>query len=368
MLILGCSVLTHPKLHVPNAQEANAKAIDDGFEDYAGALHIHTTYSHDAHGTFQDAVRAANAQGLDYLIITEHNHLKGLQEGLQGMHGSVLREKLSAQEIIDEVARQGGLSFIAHPYFEKARWRDWSAAGFTGMEAYNVAHDTLDENKIRLALWTLTAPAEPFYYSILDRPYDPLSKWDELIRQHGRVVGIGGTDAHEFHVGGLKFAPYEVMFQMVRTHVLIPGALTDQAVYEALRKGHAYLAIELVAPAKGFNFLALRKGKKEEIVGIMGDEITFEPDLILQAILPTPAELTLFQDGQPVATTTEQEWSFPLTQHGVYRLEAMRHGKPWIYSNPALLCLSDNRLGSSHCPCLKASLPITRIQPSRKLL
>ena len=330
--------------------------LADGYEDHPGVIHIHTTYSHDAQGRFEDAVRVANAQGLDYLIFTEHNNLQALRDGRQGWHGAVLaligmeistcaghyvamnvtqevdREHMTAQQVIDEVNRQGGLGFIAHPYFKKGRWSDWTVTGFTGIEGYNVAHDTLDENKARLAMWTVGVPVGPFYYSILDRPYDPLMKWDELIRQHGKVVGIGSSDAHEFHLAGLKFAPYEVMFQLARTHVLTPpGRLTDQAVYEALRKGHAYFAIELFAEAEGFQFVAeTDKG----LVGIMGEEVPLQPTLRLTASLPAPAQLALFRDGRIVQTTTAQAWQVPVTAPGAYRLEASRHSKPWIFSNP----------------------------------
>ena len=327
-----------------------------GYHDFVGVIHVHTTYSHDAHGKFEDVVRVANAQRLDYVIITEHNTLQPLRDGKQGWHGMTLvligmeistraghylalnvtqeinRNKLTAQEIIDEVERQGGLGFIAHPYFKKGRWRDWSVHGFTGVEAYNVAHDTLDENRLRLALWTLTAPEEPFYFSILDRPYDPLAKWDELIPRHGRLTGIGSTDAHEFHLLGMKFAPYEIMFQLIRTHLLVPSErLSAEGVYDALRQGHAYLGIELTAQAKGFSFVAEQGGRT---VGIMGDEVAFEPGLRLSTALPAPAQLTLFQDGRQIAATTAAAWEYPVTEPGVYRLEAMRHNKPWIISNP----------------------------------
>ena len=352
----GCAVLTRVPRRLLATEAPAPAAVDDGYEDAVGVIHIHTTYSHDAHGRFEDAVRIANAQRLDYLIVTEHNTLQPLREGKQGWHGAVLvligtelstraghylalnvseeidRYKLTAQQVIDEVNRQGGFGFIAHPYFKKGRWKDWTVTGFTGIEAYNVAHDTLDENRLRLVLWTLTATAEPFYLSILDRPYDPLAKWDELISQHGRVVGIGSADAHEFHLAGLTFAPYEVMFQFARTHVLIPpGGLTDRAIYTALRQGHAYFAIELVAEAKGFQFVAERGGK---VLGTMGDEVVWEPDLRVSASLPAPAQLALFRDGVLIASTTAQAWQVPITQPGVYRLEATRHNEPWIFSNP----------------------------------
>ena len=354
----GCATLTVPQQAGRLAASFHQPSTTTGYDDYVGVIHVHTgDYSHDAHGTFKRVVRVANAQHLDYVIMTEHNNLQALRDGLEGWHGAVLiligmeisapdghylafniaeefdRHSLTTQEVIDEVNRQGGFGFIAHPYFKKGRWTNWSVTGFTGIEAYNVSHDALDENRLRLVLWTLTAPADPFYFSILDRPYDPLAKWDVLNRSHDRVVGIGSTDAHEFHLLGFKFAPYEALFQLSRTHLLIPTGeeLTDQAIYDALRSGHVYFSIEWLAEAKGFQF-TVEQGTR--LLGIMGDEIVWEPDLHLNISLPTAAQLALYRDGQQIAETTAQSWRVPVTHPGVYRVEATRHEKPWIFSNP----------------------------------
>ena len=330
----GCAVLTKPhSRRQPPKRASDAAPVDDGYEDHPGVIHVHTTYSHDAHGTFEEVVQAANAEALDYVITTEHNNLRALRDGRQGWHGAVLvligmeistkaghyvalnvteeidRENLTAQQVINEVNRQGGLGFIAHPYFANAPWRDYTVTGFTGIEVYNVAHDTLDENKLRLALWTLTAPVEPFFFSILDRPYDPLSKWDELIRRYGKVVGIGATDAHVFKLAGLNFAGYDIMFQMARTHVLTPaGTLTPDMIYDALRQGHAYVAIEILVEAKGFTFAAQ---SPRGIIGIMGDEVQLEPGLQLTVSLPATAQLALFRDGRSIAESAGMAWQIP---------------------------------------------------------
>jgi len=357
-LVTGCAVLPLPQHHEePSAAEGIPfPVLDDGYTDYVGAMHIHTTYSHDAHGTFEDVIRVANAQRLDYVIITEHNNLHALRDGRQGWYGGTLaligmeisthnghylalnvtqeidRDALTTQQVIDEVNRQGGFGFIAHPYFTTAPWTDWAVTGFTGIEAYNVAHDSLDKNRMRLIAWTFTGTPDIFYFSLLDRPDDPLRTWDELIARRGRTVGIGSTDAHEFHLAGLKFAPYELMFRLARTHVLVPSAtLTKEGVYDALRAGHAYLAIELATEAKEFVFMA-EDGKR--VLGVMGDEVALQPNLKLTAALPAAAELTLFCDGKPVDHTIGRAWQIPVTQPGAYRLEAMRHTKPWIISNP----------------------------------
>jgi len=356
-LLAGCAVVGPIQRHVPKAAGRVVREIlDDGYDDVTGVIHIHKRYS-DGGGTYEDIARVANQQRLDYLIVTDHNTLKPLRDGKQGWYGMTLLlvgEELSTrgghflalnvqedidrhqptQAIIDEVNRQGGLGFIAHPYFKKRRWSDWSVTGFTGIEAYNVAHDALDENKLRLVFWGVAVPADPLFLSMVDRPYDPLAKWDGLIARHGKVVGIGASDAHEVRLpGGIKIAPYDIMFKLSRTHVLLPSGtpLSDRVLYEALRQGHAYLSVDLLADASGFAFFA-DDGKR--VRGIMGDDVTVEPKLRLTAVLPAPAQLALFKDGRVVATTTAQAWHVPVEEPGIYRLEASRYAKPWIASNP----------------------------------
>ncbi|MBI3319636.1 MAG: CehA/McbA family metallohydrolase, partial [Candidatus Omnitrophica bacterium] len=323
---------------------------------FTGVLHIHTVYS-DGSGTFEEIARAANQQQLDYLVVTDHNTLKPLRDGKQGWYGMTLvlvgteistrsghylalnvRDEIDrrkpTQDIIDDVNRQGGLGFIAHPYFKKRRWTDWSVHGFTGIEGYNLAHDALDENLLRVIFWGMVVPADPLFLSMVDRPNEAVAKWDELLRQHDPVVGIGSSDAHEVRVLGIKIAPYDIMFKLIRTHVLLPSgsSLSEPAFYDALRHGHAYFAIDLVTDASGFAFMA---DDRQHTLGVMGDQVELSADLELTAILPAPAQVTLFKDGRVVATASaERQWQVPVKEPGIYRLEAARQGKPWIFSNP----------------------------------
>ena len=138
-LLTGCAVVGPIGRRVPATTRPGADVMDDGYHDVTGIIHIHTLYS-DGGGTFEDVARVANQQHLDYLIVTDHNTLKPLDDGKQGWHGMTLvlvGEEISTpgghflalnvrtdisrhqptQDIIDEVNRQGGLGFIAHPYF-----------------------------------------------------------------------------------------------------------------------------------------------------------------------------------------------------------------------------------------------------------
>ncbi len=44
-----------------------------------GAIHIHTTHS-DGTSTIKEIAKAAKKAGLEWIIITDHNNLKGLRE------------------------------------------------------------------------------------------------------------------------------------------------------------------------------------------------------------------------------------------------------------------------------------------------
>jgi hypothetical protein len=69
----------------------------------------------------------------------------------------------------------------------------------------------------------------------------------------------------------------------------------------------------------------------------MGDALPFKSGLMLHAWLPALANLTLFKNGQALAFHTGTEWTFEADGPGAHRLEASRHGKPWVLSNPIYL-------------------------------
>lgn len=335
---------------------SGAHAVYDGLEDFSGVIHIHTApYSSDASGTLKGAIRVAQAQELDYLLITEHNTLRGHETGRGGRHGRTLvmiGEEISTEDghylalnvghhvsryqstrkILEEIARQGGMGFVPHPFWQKKRWERWDAPEIVGMEIYNVAHDAMEENRTRLLLWGLLLPNEAAYRSVIDRPYDALRLWDALT-QHRRFVGIGGADAHEIRWLWITIGTYEVIFPIVRTH-LLATELSESALYGALREGHAYIALESDQRADGFT-LSLEHGGTT--VAIQGDERLWEPELELIVRVPETARIMLLRDGHVIETREATELRHTPTAPGVYRVEVERRNRPWIFSNPIYL-------------------------------
>jgi hypothetical protein len=124
---------------------------------------------------------------------------------------------------------------------------------------------------------------------------------------------------------------YHRSFRHIRTHVLCEQPDREQ-VYAALREGHCYIAVDSVAPAKGFRFEA------DDLP--MGAEAPAAPRT-LRAQTPADARLRLLRDGEEIATADGRDLEQRVDAPGVYRVEALRRSKgrerTWILSNPIYL-------------------------------
>jgi len=336
--------------------------------DYAGAIHVHSTLS-DGTGTVEEIVRDAQGAGLDFLLLTDHEHLDARALGYEGWHERLLllvgeevtprfrnhylafniatpvpgRGNRHPQALIDAVAEQGGLGFIAHPigdgYFSRAMacpWLDWSVTGYTGIEIWSYMHDwACGVRWANLAL----ALARPNLV-ISGPPQQSLARWDAA-GQNRRVVGLGTLDVHARRLPGLssvKVLPYPFTFRTVRTHVLLEEPLNphdaahaSRQLYDALAHGRCFMAHDGFADSTGFLFTLRAHGA---VVALMGDEVDWTEGLTLHATTPEPAHIALVRNGAALVETDGKRASCEVPSPGVYRVEVRRHGRPWIFSNP----------------------------------
>ena len=342
-------------------------------------LHMHTRYS-DGSGTHKDIAQAAIKTGLDAVIVTDHNVLV---QGLEGYYrvGANRVLLLVGQEVHDQdrvpqknhllvfnanrdlatladdpqalingVAEAGGLSFIAHPRDPEApafretdiSWEAWDVHGFTGIELWNGLSElkTVVPTKLHGAFYAY------FPQFIGHSPiFETLQRWDELLISGGRVVAIGGSDAHAMHMsmGPLHriIFPYQFHFRTVNTHVFIPQPLTGDVpsdkkmIYDALAAGKCFVGYDLPASTRGFRFTA--RGREQ--TAIMGEEIPAKGGVTLQAHLPKPAEIRMIKDGKTIGKWKESyAYTHIATEPGVYRVEVWRNylgrKRGWIFSNP----------------------------------
>jgi len=254
------------------------------------------------------------------------------------------------QNLINQVNRSGGLTFLAHP-FERAlpafheldiSWDDWDVTGYTGIELWNGLSEfkTVSRSVLHALFYAL-------FPSFLAHGPDArtLEKWDHLIATGQRVVAVGGADAHALPVrlGPLRTTlyPYAYHFRAVTTHLLTPTGLTGnlmddrRMVLEALQQGHAFIGYDLPEPTTGFRFSAQGRSRN----AIPGDEIPLEGGVTFQIRLPLGVECRLIRDGQPVKTWRRQEFcTYMAGQPGAYcvscHIQFRGKRRCWILSNP----------------------------------
>jgi len=341
--------------------------------EYVGAIHIHTVFS-DGSGEVPGIAGLANEVGLDFIILTDHNTLRGLTEGYEKFYGKTLclvgceindkenknhylafgiektfSTRLPAKEFVKSINASGGIGFIAHPHEQRSSikehppypWTEWECEDFTGIEIWNHMSEWMEnlteQNKYQAFMHPLKTIVGPSKVT--------LGKWDELNLER-KVVGIGGIDAHAHRINLLGFFevevfPYKVLFKSIRTHVLTPEKINvkndavsvargKELIYNSLREGHCFVSNYYHADATGFRFFA-EEGKK---IIQMGETAELNTNIKLRVLLPgKPAVIKLIRNGKLYDSVEGVEAEFVIKETGVYRTEVYLNEKAWIFSN-----------------------------------
>jgi len=341
--------------------------------DCAGNIHIHTRYS-DGSGTIPEIARWAEKAGLDFIIITDHYHLRGKPE--EGYYGRVLvmvgcefnvehnhylgidiDEEIpgsdeNPQQVIDGVRNQGGIGFLAHsfeigsPVYKRGKtfpWTDWSVTGFTGLDIWSYLSQWRDGiSGIPKGFYLYFNPHQAFKRGPLQAT---LEKWDKLLQER-MVVGIGCSDAHaiKLRLGPWKpiISDYYKCFRSINTHLLLKEPLSgdfqkDKAeIIRALREGRCFVGYDFFRNTRGFRFVADANGRIKH----MGDRAPAQGTM-LKIDTPAMAKVVLIRNGKPYRHSSGRRHRFVNIKPGIYRVEAQRrHGlgyHAWIYSNPIYL-------------------------------
>lgn len=341
--------------------------------EYVGAIHMHSVFS-DGSGEVPQIAKYADEVGLDYILLTDHNTLRALDEGYENWYGNTLclvgseindkenknhylafgikktySTRISAKEYVKKIKEDGGIGFIAHPHEKRKHmkehppypWTEWDSEDYNGIEVWNHMSEWMEnlteENKYQAFLHplrTITSPSE-----------ETLQIWDELNLKR-KVVGIGGVDAHAHKYNLLGFLeveifPYKVLFKSIRTHLLLEEELvrenseesiidSKKAIYNALADGKCFFANDYHADSKGFRFYAEVGKKKYQ----MGDSCFLNGEVKLCVLLPVQnAEIKFVRNGKVIKTVEDKSAEFLVDDVGAYRVEVYIFNKPWIYTN-----------------------------------
>lgn len=336
------------------------------------SIHMHT-FASDGHTSLADICRTAAQEGIDCVILSDHETLghrvngyaggvlvitgeevtpgyssrvtetgaiKGASKNNHllaiGIQEPIANQDRPPQALIDEVNGQGGMSFLAHPQEPGHSWEAMDIEGFTGLEIWTFK-----------AAWKRGAahwPSKTYAWrnpdAVLDAPTDmELAWWDELGKQR-RVVGIGAADNHSFitDVDGMEriVFPLEIGLTAITSYVWTPERdfSTDplRAVLDGLRAGNVIIAHDGLFPAREFTVQAYdsRLGRTYW----PGDCLEWGEGLSIKVRSPQDISIRVLCDGKQVVEAAGKEFSHPISAPGVWRVEGYLKGRPWVFANP----------------------------------
>ena len=346
------------------------------YYDYTGVIHLHSAFSFDGHVGLDKIIDAAAKNGIDFLMLTDHDHLQARDEGWEGWRGKVLmivgeeiaprfnhylafniykpikspadEQDMHPQKYIDAVNSSGGFGFIAHPDHEGTKtfhvkhypWTAWSVDGYAGISIWDFMTDW--QSSLRGYLPSLLSFLFPAFFLRGPRRIS-LERWDAL-NQKKKIVGIGELDNHGsiVKIGAFKIAalPFNRAFKFIHTHVCTQEPLSGDhqkdipLLFKALLHGRCYAAMEYFQSAKGFSFFITANNVEYS----MGDSLILGEKARMSISFPVSASVRIIRNGALLAEETGKDIILSIREAGVYRVEAYlkRYGKyrPWIFSNP----------------------------------
>ncbi|MCK5816055.1 MAG: hypothetical protein KAH07_08935, partial [Flavobacteriaceae bacterium] len=330
--------------------------------DYKGVLHSHTYWSHDSRGVIEEILPAAKKAKLDFIFLSDHAHsqLDSFPRSYHGVYDNVIIEAGTERDglmvnpmrpgvlnwnqpqdsLIKHVTESGGLVLYLHTENK----HPWANPDYQAMEIYNIHTDLIDEGDNLLPLLVNTLINGSIYRhwgmrEIFDEQTVIMARWDS-INKFRKVVGMSAVDAHnnqglrarytkdgmvewvgsnagtisivepgwkekilmsEPDAGGWGFKiegdTYFHSFNFVNTHIFC-DTFSNVNIKDNLVDGHAFIAFESLANAKGFQYYAT--DANNEVNAILGDSIASKQVDRLHAKSPYPVLFKLIKDGEVI--------------------------------------------------------------------
>ncbi len=361
---------------IQQIQSQRVATVDPLFNEYKGVIHVHTSLGGHSTGGFDELIAAANSNGLDFVLMTEHSSADydTASLTLNGVFGKTLfiggneldtaesdrflmlpghadaggYYKGSTSTALQEIHSANRLALITYP----EKFKSWNS-DFDGIEVFSLNTAAKQINPLLAPLdllWSGSAYPDLTFVQMLKRPDANLRQFDEIAKQR-RITLFTGIDAHSnigFHIFSddaghkwinFKIDPYERVFRIARIHVQLAKniSLTRESLIDAIRKGHFFTGLDTLGDSTGFRFTAL----SGDAGAIEGDEVKTAAGLRLRASSPVPGRFVGFKDGEKLGENSGLEYIFDAAGPGEYRVEVYQDDLgppfdqlPWIMSNP----------------------------------
>jgi hypothetical protein len=385
-LYVAYTIAFYLRVGTARAKAVNATSRDriqdqGALFEYRGLIHVHSEYSHDARGSYEELSSAAHRHGLSFMVITDHNNLDAIAAGEQGWRNGALlltgiesgqregyllflgiqsyvHEAVSSTcAAVQECVRQGGFSFAIHVGNCRRPWNGKFDSAIDGLEILDYADQLYDCSHFAKLNAFLFYPANRALacLRVYHRPTETLARWDKEASVRP-MVGFYGPNMHQnvrIFRWQPKFPPADAVIPLASNHILSREPLSGdfqsdrRLVYRAIRNGNLFFALDILGDSDGFRFSAVQGSHS----GIMGDTLPANVETLFSVRLPrieanSWLEIVVYRNGVEFLRERGRELTFRAAQAGAYRVEVLAkvptffgRGRmaPWIYSNPIYL-------------------------------
>lgn len=364
---------------IAQLQSQRTETANPDFTEYKGIIHAHTSLGGHSTGGFDELIKAANANDLDFVLMTEHysDAYDTSALTLNGVYGKTLfiggNEVDTADSdrflmipgsadaagfrngptsaFLNKAHGENRLAMITYP----EKFKSWDS-DFDGDEVFSLHTNAKSINPLTAffdLIWSFPSYPELTFASYFKRPDANLQKFDEIAAKR-KISLFAGTDAHSnigFHLFGddagnklinIKIDRYETIFRLARLHVLLAKEqpLDAQSLIYSIKSGHSFIGFDVLGDTTGFSFTA----KQNFFTATIGDEIDhgWTSLLGLKATSPTEARFIVFKNGEKFYESGQTtEITVNPNEPGAYRVEVYLDQlgppfdkMPWIISNP----------------------------------
>ena len=352
------------------------------YKEYRGIIHAHTSLGGHSTGSFDELIAAANANDLDFVLMTEHHSdtFDTAAQTLNGVYGKTLfvggneidtsdgdrfllipgggeaaKARMNGTAAFLEAAkRENKLAFVTYP----EKFKSWDSH-FDGIEVLSL-HTQAKQMSWLAALgdliWTYPSYPELMIAKSWARPDVNLAKFDEIAARRP-ISMFAGTDAHSnigIHLFGtdagdslidIKLDSYATIFQMARMHVLInkDEEFSRETLLAAIASGRYFVGFDVLGDTTNFRF-TMRTASGDRHQGeshLLGDALILRVDTQPQNLI---ARIVIYRNGHAIVDSKEHyaSWTeMSISEPGAYRVEVYRDDlgppfdkMPWIISNP----------------------------------
>lgn len=341
--------------------------------NYLGAIHIHSKFS-DGSGSIQEISKAAKQNGLNWIVITDHNSFD-FEEGfynnvcvIKGLEISppknnhylalginkLISPNKPTQEFVNEVRQNNGFGFAAHPdeglntknqkrknNFEPITWTDKNIIP-DGVEIWNWFSqwgDNLNDTNIFHLIY-----AYLFKHNLVKYPpKKTLEWWDDLNNQSTKIVpAIGSVDAHAMkikkYIIPVTIFPYKNMLQTITNNLILNEPLSKDfqtqknQILTAIKKGNNIILNRKISPKIPLIFI-----ENESNCATVGEKIKLTNNTKLIIKSKEYYSINVFHNGDNILSTKTNTLKLPINKQGKYRVELKKKDKGFAYTNPIIV-------------------------------